>query len=294
MTQALGRLLHEAAARLRDTGVPSPEHDAAVLCAHASGLTAGEIRTIAARGDGLPPTLDIGVFEDAIVRRAAREPLQHITGLAPFRTLTLRVGPGVFVPRPETELIAGTAITAIRELGAIRAADLCAGSGAVALSLATETAAHVWAVELDKRAIPYLTANRDACPPEVAGRVEIVPGDARTQLRHLDGTLDVIAANPPYIPGDARPKEPEVEGYDPQLALYGLGPDGLEVPRGIIAAAARLLRPGGVFVMEHGAPQAAAVQEAIAATGMFDAATSHKDLSGWDRYVVATRNESTV
>lgn len=286
---SLADVVRAVSARLADAGVPSPEHDAVALLAHASGLTPSQIRTAAARGDAAPPSDVLAALDAALARRLEREPLQHITGRAPFRTLDLEVGHGVFVPRPETELIAGEAIDAIRRLGAGRAADLCAGSGAIALSLASETDAHVWAVELDRLAVPYLERNRGALPADVAARVTIVQGDARTRLRELDGTFDVIAANPPYIPGDMRPKEPEVERFDPQIALYGLGPDGLEVPRGIVDAAARLLRSGGFFVMEHGAPQAAQVRDILAATGAFADIASHQDLAGWDRYVTATR-----
>jgi release factor glutamine methyltransferase len=285
----LAQLARDVGARLRAAGVPSPDADAVALIAFACGSSASETRTAIARGDEGPSGEVLEVLGAAVSRRLEREPLQHITGRAPFRTLDLEVGPGVFVPRPETELIAGAAIEAIRSLGASRAADLCAGSGAIALSLASETPVDVWAVELDRQAVPYLERNRDALPPEVAARVTIVPGDARTQLRELDGTFDVIAANPPYIPGNARPKEPEVELFDPQLALYGLGPDGLEVPRGIVAAAARLLRPGGFYVMEHGAPQAAQVREILEGTGAFASIETHPDLAGWDRFVTAIR-----
>lgn len=285
----LALVAREVAARLRAAGVPSPDADAVALIAFARGLSGGEVRTAIARGDAGPSSQECDVLEAVVVRRLEREPLQHITGRAPFRTLELEVGPGVFVPRPETELIAGAAIDAIASLGASRAADLCAGSGAIALALAVETPAEVWAVELDRRAVPYLERNRDSLPAAAAHRVRIVQGDARTQLRELDGSFDVIAANPPYIPGNARPKEPEVELFDPQLALYGLGPDGLEVPRGIVSAAARLLRPGGFYVMEHGAPQAAQVRAILEDTGAFTAIETHSDLAGWDRFVTATR-----
>lgn len=290
MTAAsLADVVRDVASRLKAAGVPSPEHDAVALIAFVQGTSAGDVRTATARGDAAPPQDVLSRLEAAVARRVEREPLQHITGRAPFRTLDLEVGPGVFVPRPETELIAGAAIEAIQARRATRVADLCAGSGAVALSFAAETSATVWAVELDKRALPYLERNRDALPAHMASRVHIVQGDARTQLQELNGTVDVIAANPPYIPGSARPKEPEVELFDPQLALYGLGPDGLEVPRGVVAAAARLLRPGGFFVMEHGAPQAAQVREVLASTGAFAVIETHQDLAGWDRFVTASR-----
>src|SRR5690606_27269738 len=138
-------------------------------------------------------------------------------------------------------------------------------------------------------AFAYLERNAGALPEDATSRLTVVQGDARTALPDLDGTFDVVASNPPYIPPDMRPREIEVARHDPPLALYGLGADGLEVPRGIIAAAARLLRPGGVFVMEHGAPQAADVRAVVAATGAFRDIETHRDLVGWDRFVRAVR-----
>jgi release factor glutamine methyltransferase len=248
-----------------------------------------------ARGDEVPSGFDEGAFEAAVARREAREPLQHITGRAGFRTLELEVGPGVFVPRPETELAVQAGIDALATMGLASgglAVDLCAGSGAVALSLATETSATVWAVELSKEACLYLERNRVALPADVANRVTTVQADARTALAHLNGTVDVIVTNPPYIPSDSRPKEPEVENFDPHIALYGLGVDGLEVPRGVVAAVARLLRPGGFVAMEHGALQAQQVRDMLEDTGSFADITTHQDLVGLDRFVTATRTST--
>lgn len=284
--------VRDTTAKLRAADVPSPESDAVVLVAHTLGCEPSDVRTAAARGDSLPAGFDASKLADVVARRVDREPLQHITGRAPFRTLELAVGPGVFVPRPETELLAGAAIDAVAGLPdptQARVADLCTGSGAVALAIATETDALVWAVELSAAAVAFLERNVAAQPAHVRDRVSASRADARTALTELDGTLDVVAANPPYIPGDARPVEVEVARYDPPISLYGLGGDGLEVPRGIIAAAARLLRPGGRLFMEHGAPQAEAVRAAVEATGAFDDVRTHEDLAGWDRFVSATR-----
>ena len=291
MTRYLADVERDTATRLATAGVPSPDHDAIVMLAFAMSSEPSAVRTAMARGDEVPTDFDETLFEGIVARRLQREPLQHITGRAPFRNLDLEVGPGVFVPRPETELVAQAAIDALGAMGPghLLAADLCSGSGAIALALATETRARVWAVELDARAVPYLERNAAAIDADALARVSIVQGDGRTALADLDGTLDVVVSNPPYIPGDARPKDPEVELYDPQMSLYGLGPDGLEVPRGIMAAAARLLRPGGVFVMEHGAPQAQAVRLELEKLGAFDSITTHTDLVGWDRFVTARR-----
>jgi release factor glutamine methyltransferase len=247
-----------------------------------------------ARGDGVPDALDPRVLDLAAGRRAAREPLQHILGFAPFRTLTLEVGPGVFVPRPETELVAGRAIDAALEVAATgvapRVADLCAGSGAIGIAVATEVpSAEVSLVELDPAAFAYLARNVAAQGAEVRDRLDAMRADARTALLAANGTLDVVVSNPPYIPPGATPREQEVADHDPAVALFGLGPDGLEIPRGITAAAARLLRSGGVFIMEHGDEQGAAVRTILAATGEWSEIVTAADHTARDRFVVATR-----
>ncbi len=167
-------------------------------------------------------------------------------------------------------------------------ADLCAGSAAIALAVADEVpGALVHAVELDSDAYAWAARNVSAC---AAGkRVHLVRGDARTALADLDASLDVVVSNPPYIPPGAVPIDPEVHEHDPEVALYGLGPDGLTVPRGVLAAAARLLRPGGLLVMEHAEVQADAVRAAVRATGAFTAVRTLADLTGRDRMVVARR-----
>lgn len=294
MTQTLAALLARIEARLADAGVASPAVDAEELVAFAAGSTPSAIRLARARGDETPAHLDYDVLADVVGRREKREPLQHITGVAAFRLLELAVGPGVFVPRPETELVVEQGIGELiarraQGEGELRAADLCAGSGAIALSLAKESDARVWAVELDAAAFRYLERNIEAQPESVSSRVTAVRGDARTALRELDGTLHVVVSNPPYIPPDARPVDPEVDLHDPQVALYGLGPDGLEVPRGIAAAAARLLVPGGLFVMEHAETQGEAVRLMFAAADAFESIATLADLTGRDRMTIARR-----
>lgn len=283
-------LLRAAARTLDEAGVPSPRVDAELLLAHAAGCDRGAVQRAALLGSplaDLAPSSAAVTFAALVARRAAREPLQHLTGTAPFRHLELAVGPGVFVPRPETEVVAQVAIDAARALAAAGVApvvvDLCTGSGAIALAVATEVPrAVVHAVELDRDAHAWAARNVEALAP---GHVHLVRGDARTALRDLDGTVHVVVSNPPYVPPDAVPKDPEVARHDPQVALYGLGPDGLEVPRGIVAAAARLLVPGGTFVMEHAEVQAAAARALLAAPGTFDDVATGADLTGRDRYV---------
>lgn len=302
--ESLRSLVHAVAARLEAAGVASPLADAIALAGHVTGLTTSEVRLRMARGDAIPEHLDRVALEAAVARRAAREPLQHILGLAAFRTLSLEVGPGVFVPRPESEVVAGRAISAALDVArrgeTPACADLCAGSGAIGISIAAELpSARVALVELDSAAFAYLARNVAAQEPDVRARLDATRADARTALGALDGSLDVVVSNPPYIPPGAIPRDAEVADHDPAVALYGLGANGLEVPRGIVAAAARLLRPGGTFVMEHGDEQGAAVRAIVEATmleGTVKAGTrawtgvaTGTDHTGRDRFVVATR-----
>lgn len=252
-------LLTEAGDRLRAAGVPSPEVDAELLLAHVTGRPRALLRLA---GSPIPPRQGQR-FVELVGERARRVPLQHLTGRAPFRHLDLHVGPGVFIPRPETELIVDEVI---RFVGPHRAGerlsvvDLCAGSAALALSIGTEIPdADVVAVELSPPALAWAGRNLDeaAARLEALGStVELVAGDARWvgqpdgQLAGLRGTVDVVITNPPYVPRAAVPLEPEVRDHDPDLALYG-GEDGLDVVRSLAVQAALLLRPGGLFVVEH-------------------------------------------
>jgi len=288
-------LLDRTSATLAGAGVPSPHADAELLLAHAWGVDRGAVATAAVLGREVPPEV-VASLADAVARRSRREPLQHIVGSAPFRHLELAVGPGVFVPRPETEEVAQVAIDEAHRVAASGGlpvvVDLCTGSGAIALALATEVPeSRVHAVELDADAHAWAERNaRGVARREGrAALVNLVRGDARTALRELDGSCDVVVSNPPYVPPGAAPVDPEVADHDPQVALYGLGPDGLEVPRGIAASAARLLRPGGLFVMEHAEVQADAARTLLEATGSFTAVETRADLTGRPRMVVGRR-----
>ncbi|MDM8086363.1 peptide chain release factor N(5)-glutamine methyltransferase [Cellulomonas cellasea] len=291
LPDALPDALREAERLLAAAGVPSPRVDAELLAAHLMGLEAGramsrgEVQSAAILGRRAPQGL-----AELVTRRAAREPLQHLVGTAAFRGLELAVGPGVFVPRPETEQVAEHAVAEALALLAggdgARVVDLCTGSGAIALAVAHEApGAEVHAVELDAAAHAWAARNVAA----VAPAVRLLRGDARTALRELDGTVDVVVSNPPYVPPGAVPVDPEVAEHDPAVALYGLGADGLEVPRGITAAAVRLLRPGGLFVMEHAEVQDAAARALVTATGAFDDIRTDVDLTGRARMVLARR-----
>ncbi|WP_168627865.1 peptide chain release factor N(5)-glutamine methyltransferase [Cryobacterium sp. BB307] len=285
MTSGVRHLRSEAARELAAAGVPDPEVDAELLIGHVLGVGRGEVQAKVA--------LDAALSEDEatalrglVARRAAREPLQHITGRAPFRNVELLVGPGVFVPRPETELVAGVAVDALSAVAAAEpvAVDLGTGSGAIAIAMATEVPhARVYAVELSPDAHAWAKRNIE----HTGAAVTLVLADLASALGELDGTVSVVASNPPYVPTDAVPRDPEVRLHDPELALYG-GPDGLDVIRDLSAAALRLLHPGGTLVIEHGELQGAAIRALLTDDG-WQAAATHPDLLGRDRMTTAIR-----
>jgi len=256
------------------------------LLGHALGVSRGQLQAQAVTGATVAEG-ERAAFLIALERRAAREPLQHITGLAPFRSLELAVGPGVFVPRPETEFVAQLAIDALLAVPTAQplAVDLGTGSGAIALALATEVPhAQVVAVERSPEAHAWAERNIRASG---ADNIRLVLGDLADALPELDGTVDVVASNPPYIPDDAIPRDVEVRLHDPAAALYG-GPDGLDVVRALSRRARALLRPGGALVIEHGELQGAAMRELLASDG-WRAAATHRDLLGRDRVTTAVR-----
>lgn len=266
--------------------VPTPEADAELLLAHVLGIGRGQVQAKAVTGSVLAPE-DRHAFVEALERRVAREPLQHITGVAPFRRLELAVGPGVFVPRPETEFVAQLAIDALQAVASPRpvAVDLGTGSGAIALALATEVPhAEVVAVENSSRAFTWAKENVRAVG---ADNLRLVLADLADALPELDGAVDVVVSNPPYIPDDAIPRDPEVRLHDPAVALYG-GPDGFDVVRALSVRALALLRPGGALVIEHGELQGAELRALLASDG-WRAPSTHRDLLGRDRVTTATR-----
>lgn len=275
-----------AAERLSAAGVQTPEVDAELLIGHVTGLGRGELAAAAVTGRSLTEEQARSLAE-LVERRAAREPLQHITGTAYFRQLRLSVGPGVFVPRPETELLAQYAIDELRALPdpAPIAVDLGTGSGAIALAIATEVPhSTVFAVENSVDA--FVWARRNAHDVG-ASNASVVFDDLADALHRLDGAVSVVASNPPYVPDDAIPRDPEVRLHDPEHALYG-GPDGLEVVRAVSATARRLLRPGGRVLIEHGELQGEAIRAILTADG-WSAAATFRDLTQRDRITSATR-----
>jgi release factor glutamine methyltransferase len=273
-----------AAARLAEAGVDSPRADAEQIAAHVHGVGRGELHRVP--DSGFNPR-----FWDEIARREAREPLQHITGHAYFRYLDLEVGPGVFVPRPETEVMTGWAIDRLREMDVTEpvVADLGTGSGAIALAIAQEVPrSRVHAVEADPLAREWAQRNIARCAdtaPHTAGRVTLHGEDFGQALTDLDGRVDLVISNPPYIPWGAS-VPPEVGEYDPATALWG-GTDGMDAVKVVEQAARRLLRPGGLVAVEHGAPQGAAVYWVFAEERGWRDPRNHKDLARRDRFVTA-------
>ncbi|TXK17796.1 peptide chain release factor N(5)-glutamine methyltransferase [Homoserinibacter sp. GY 40078] len=284
--RTVGELRAHAVRVLALAHVPTPEADAELLLAHILGISRGQVQARAVTGAGVPQA-DLLAYLEAVERRAAREPLQHITGVAPFRSLELQVGPGVFVPRPETEFVAQLAIDALQAVPSPQptAIDLGTGSGALALALATEVPhASVVAVENSPQAFIWAKQNVRRIG---ADNLRLVFADLADALLELDGGVDVVVSNPPYIPDDAIPRDPEVRLHDPSAALYG-GPDGLVVVRALSVRARALLRPGGALVIEHGELQGAQLRELLAADGWRSTAT-HRDLLGRDRATTAVR-----
>jgi release factor glutamine methyltransferase len=280
-----------ATARLAEAGVESPRADAELIAAHVHDVKRGELHTV-------PDSAFDATFWADIARRANREPLQHITGHAYFRYLDLCVGPGVFVPRPETEVMTGWTIDRLRDMDVAEpvAVDLGTGSGAIALSIAQEVPrARVHAVEADPLARSWAERNITRYVDSyTAGRVLLHAGDftrglmdsvGLAELASLAGTVDLVVSNPPYIPvGSQVP--PEVGEYDPPAALWS-GADGLEAMRSVERVARQLLRPGGLVAVEHGWQQGTAVYWIFSEEAGWHDTRNNRDLSGRDRFVTA-------
>jgi len=278
--------VERAVSVLEGAGIHQARVDAELLAGHVLGLSRGGVQARIVT-DAAIGVEDFIAINEAVERRAAREPLQHITGRAPFRNLELAVGPGVFVPRPETEQVVQFAIDALRAVPAAepRAVDLGTGSGAIALAMATEVPhSRVWGVEVSPLAFVWTKQNFRDNAPDNATPVFV---DLAHALPSLDGTVDVVISNPPYIPLGAIPRDPEVRLFDPEIALYG-GEDGLDIVRSVSRTALRLLHPGGTLVMEHGELQAAEIAQLLRDDG-WNAVASHRDLVGRDRATTAIR-----
>jgi release factor glutamine methyltransferase len=279
-------VIAEAAQSLAEAHVASPRVDAELLAAFVLGIPRG--RLFAA--PDLTPG-QIGRFRDLVKARASRIPVQHLTGVAPFRHRLLHVGPGVFVPRPETELLVEFGLRVLKAVVAPRVVDLCSGTGAIAAAVATEhPAARVWAVEQDPHALEWLRRNTSGLP------VTVEAGNAADPdvLADLDGTVDLVLCNPPYVPEiGAAGLPPEVTEHDPHMAVFG-GTDGLEVIRPLIPRIGTLLRPGGAFALEHDDTHAYVVPTLIDQDGRFTDVRLHHDLARRPRFTTATRMGGTL
>ncbi|MGX1617913.1 peptide chain release factor N(5)-glutamine methyltransferase [Micromonospora chalcea] len=278
-------MIARVARALAAAGVEAPRAEAEQLAAYVLQVPRGRL----ALADGFTPAQRDHL--DALVgRRVTREPLQHLIGTAGFRLLELAVGPGVFVPRPETELLAGWGIERARERTAPLVVDLCSGSGAIALAVAQEVpAARVVAVERSPAALAWL--RRNAADRAAAGDrpVEVVAADVTGPelLADLTGRVDVLLCNPPYVPRSVT-VPPEVAGHDPDEAVFG-GADGLDVIRPVVRRAAALLRPGGAIGIEHDDTHATAVPALLRGDGRYDRVEEHRDLAGRPRWASASR-----
>lgn len=287
--ERLRTMLATATRRLAEAGVPSPSVDARALLERAARAD-GPLVLL----DALPESCESDL-RDLVARRAAREPLQLILGEAPFRRLSIRVRPGVFIPRPETELVIDLLLAFHRERPVRRIADLCSGSGALAAAVLDEIpGARVLAVEVDPLASDLATENL-ARVDDGAGRADVRTADVTDPEALIDVRgLDAVLSNPPYVPPGAVPREEEVRLHDPERALYGGGADGLEVPAAILERAAEMLRPGGLLIMEHADVQGEGTRALATAHGAFTAVRTQRDLTGRDRFLVARRRWGTA
>ena len=281
------RALRDAAIKALGTaGILDPDVDAELLIGHELGMSRGQVQAGVVTG-AIVSQEHAAAVTDAITRRCRREPLQHITGSAPFRSLDLAVGRGVFVPRPETETVAQYAIDSLRVVASPEpiAVDLGTGSGAIALAMATEVPTQ-WYTGWRTPRRPSNGRNGTSAAT-AKDNAHAVFADLADALPELNSTVDVVVSNPPYIPADAVPIDPEVRLFDPEHALYG-GADGLDVVRQVSITARRLLHPGGVLVIEHGELQGGAIRKLLASDGWHATAT-HQDFLGRDRATTALR-----
>jgi release factor glutamine methyltransferase len=275
----LRRAIDSAAAVLAEAGIDSARWDAEELAAHVAGADRGRLTLIESIDDEF-----LGRYQDVVAARSRRVPLQHLTGTAPFGPVVLHVGPGVFIPRPETEAILEWA-TAQRLAPAPVIVDLCTGSGALAVTLARHwPAARVIAVEDSDAALDYARRNVEGTA------VELVRADVTAEglLPELDGRVDLVVSNPPYVP-EGVVLDPEVAQHDPAHAVFG-GPDGMAVIPAIVELATRWLRPGGLFAVEHDDTTSSRTVELIEGTGLFEDIRARHDLTGRPRFVTATRS----
>ena len=274
--------LVRAARTLADAGVASPRTDAELLAAHVLGVPRGALLLIDAFTDP-----QLAVFDDLVAARAQRVPLQHLTGSVAFGGIDVAVGPGAFVPRPETELLVAWALDRPLPSAAV-AVDFCSGTGAIALAVAhARPRARVVAVERDPAALEWLRRNASLRIGAGDHPIEVVAGDVTDPavLCELDGAVDLLLCNPPYVP-DGTPVPAEVAEHDPVQAVFG-GSDGLAVIRPVVSRAASFVRTGGWVGIEHDESQDRAVARLFADAGAFADIAVHADLAGRPRFTTA-------
>ena len=282
----ISEALELATDKFSAAGILSPSVDAELLGCFVLEVDRSELTLLAIDNQSFPEN-KLPEFLEAVQRRVKREPLQHITGLAPFRHLELEVGPGVFIPRPETEQLVELAIEKIQKVNSPLIVDMCSGSGAIAISLSTELdSSTLYAVELSSGAFEFLMRNFQKYGLDAK---TLRNESLTTALDELQGRVDLVISNPPYIPNSAVPIDLEVKLHDPSMALYG-GEDGLDIIRQISTRALYLLRPGGQLVLEHANTQAPAIGELLLNEGWQEIVSS-QDLTGKNRMISAVRPE---
>lgn len=270
---------------LTDAGVPSPKVDAELLASHLLGVERTRL--------GLTPLVEgewVEQYRQLVSQRAQRIPLQHLTGEAYLGSITLQVGPGVFIPRPETEVLLAWALDAIADIANPTVVDLCSGTGAIALAIsAARPDATVYAVERASGALAWARRNADLHVAAGNTAIHIRGGDFTDQrlLSDLDGLADLVTANPPYVP-EGTVVDPEVADHDPHEAVFA-GPDGLAAIRPMITVAAGLLKPGGHLAIEHDDTHGTSVPALLAGRRVLADVQDHVDLAGRPRFVTAER-----
>lgn len=287
--QPLRLAVIEAAEVLTDAGVASPRADAEMLAAHVVGVPRTRLPMVP-----LVDPLTIETYRRLVGQRARRVPLQHLTGWAAMGAITVEVGPGVFIPRPETELLLAWALAQLEGVHSPLVLDLCAGSAVLGLALANARPdATVHAVEADVAALAWARRNVEARHAAGDSPVRLHHGDVtdRRLLAQLEGQVDLIVANPPYVPvGTAVPAE--VAEHDPARAVFA-GADGLDVIRPLVGTAAQWLKIGGSVGVEHDHTHGEVVAELFAARRVFADVTGHPDLAGRPRFTTARRVSAT-
>lgn len=288
--QPLRLAILEAERVLSTAGVASPRTDVELLAAHLLGVERSKLMMVPLVD---PPVVE--ALQELVRRRAARVPLQHLTGNATVGDVTLAVGPGVFVPRPETELLLEWGLASLEGAHTPVVVDLCSGSGALALAIANARPdADVHAVERDPSALAWLRRNADERAHAGDTPITLHSGDVAdsTLLIEYDGLADLVVCNPPYVP-EGTPVPPEVREHDPHDAVFA-GRDGLDVVRHVVGFAARLLKPGGDVAVEHDDTHGGSVPALLSARRVLTGVQDHTDLAGRPRFATATRTSAEL